>query len=95
MFTIIAKDWYKRRTPSENKVSPVEVDIPDYQATHNHICNMAVSYSDGSSKVLIARVLFNEFTHQWTVDGMEVSVRVYDDNASYQKEPQSVHQATS
>lgn len=76
MFKIIEKDWYKRRTPAGKEISPVHVAIPDYQKTHNHICNMVVSYSDGSTKALIARVLFNEFNNQWSVDGMEVAVKV-------------------
>lgn len=76
MFKIIEKDWYKRRSASGKDISPVHVAIPDYKEIHNHICNMVVSYSDGSTKALIARVLFNEFNNQWVVDGMEVVVKV-------------------
>lgn len=76
MFQIIAKDWYKRRSPTGAEIKPVHVSIPDYKATHNHICNMIVTFSDRSTKTLIARVLFNELTNQWTVDGMEVAVTV-------------------
>ncbi|GAA5134426.1 hypothetical protein [Thalassotalea piscium] len=76
MFNIIEKEWYKRETSTGQYITPVHVVIPDYQQVHNHICNMVVSYSDGSTKSLIARVLFNEFNNQWTVDGMEVAVKV-------------------
>ncbi|WP_206484119.1 hypothetical protein [Thalassotalea sp. G2M2-11] len=57
---------------------PVKVDIPDYQAIHNHFCTMNVEFSDGSLKSLIARVIYNKLTKEWTVDGMEVAVRVED-----------------
>lgn len=77
---IIPKDWYKRRTLSGKEISPVHVAIPDYQEVHNHICNMIVSYNDHSSKTLISRVLYNSFTGNWTVDGMEVSVIVKESN---------------
>lgn len=76
-FEIIHKDWYKRRKPVKNLVEPISVEIPDYQATKNHMCKMKVVYSDRSEKQLIARVLFNEKTQQWTVDGMEVAVKVH------------------
>lgn len=75
-FEIIQKDWYKRRTITGKQVKPVHVAIPDYKPIHNHICNMIVSYDDDSLKTLIARVLYNELTNKWTVDGMEVSVTV-------------------
>ncbi|MDO6428869.1 hypothetical protein Q4489_17830 [Thalassotalea sp. 1_MG-2023] len=75
-FEIIEKDWYKRRTILGKDIKPVHVAIPDYQPVHNYICNMIVSYDDDSLKTLIARVLYNELTSKWTVDGMEVSVMV-------------------
>jgi len=91
MFQIIPKDWYKRRTVTGKQIKPVHVAIPDYQEVHNHICNMIVSYSDDSIKNLIARVLYNELTDKWTVDGMEVAVTVienYQENSddSYQEQ---------
>lgn len=76
MFKIIEKNWYKRRTLTGKEIKPVHVAIPDYQAVHNHICNMIVSYSDDSLKNLIARVIYNSLTDKWTVDGMEVAVTV-------------------
>lgn len=75
-FEIIEKEWYKRRTLTGKEIKPVHVAIPDYQPVHNYICNMIVSYSDDSLKTLISRVLYNELTGKWTVDGMEVSVTV-------------------
>lgn len=80
MFQIIAKDWYKRRMLSGKEIKPVHVAIPDYQQVHNHICNMIVSYNDDSIKTLIARVLYNELTEKWTVDGMEVAVTVIENH---------------
>lgn len=75
-FEIIQKEWYKRRTLTGKEITPVHVAIPDYQPVHNYICNMIVSYDDDSLKTLISRVLYNELTGKWTVDGMEVSVSV-------------------
>ncbi len=75
-FTIIKKDWYKRRQPIGRQAYPVSVSIADYQATHNHFCNMIVHYNDDSEKSLIARVIYNKLKEQWTVDGMEVAVIV-------------------
>lgn len=75
-FQIIAKDWYKRRRPDEGKVVPISVEIPDYQPIANHMCKMHVTFSDGTTKQLISRVIFNKLTQQWTVDGMEVAVKV-------------------
>lgn len=82
MFEIIPKEWYKRRTLTGKQVKPVHVAIPDYQAVHNHICNMIVSYSDDSLKTLIARVIYNDLTEKWTVDGMEVAVTVIENHQS-------------
>ncbi len=81
-FQIIPKDWYKRRTLTGQEIKPVHVAIPDYQAVHNHICNMIVSYSDESLKTLIARVLYNDLSQKWTVDGMEVAVHVIENTTS-------------
>ncbi|MEW6990948.1 hypothetical protein AADZ91_09700 [Colwelliaceae bacterium 6441] len=82
MFKIIPKDWYKRRNLIGKEIKPVHVAIPDYQEVHNHICNMIVSYNDDSLKTLIARVLYNDLTGKWTVDGMEVAVTVIENYQS-------------
>jgi hypothetical protein len=76
VFEIIEKDWYKRRPPNTTHDMPLSVTIHDYKEEHNHFCNMEVTYVSGAIKNLIARVLFNPQKSMWTVDGMEVSVRV-------------------
>ena len=78
-FVIIEKDWYKRRSPNTNLVIPIHVEIPDYQPLANHMCEMSVTYSDNSHKTLISRVLQNQITKAWTVDGMEVAVKVIEE----------------
>ena len=78
-FVIIEKDWYKRRSPNTSLATPIHVEIPDYQALANHMCQMKVTYSDHSHKTLISRVLQNQITKEWTVDGMEVAVKVVED----------------
>jgi|GEM_PF-1834149 len=37
---------------------------------------LGINYSDGSKKELIGRVIYNKLNDYWTVDGMEVAVRV-------------------
>lgn len=75
-YEIIEKDWYKRRAPDQKSKVPVHVDIPDFKMEANHMCKMFVTYDDNSQKALLARVIQNQITKQWTVDGMEVAVRV-------------------
>lgn len=75
-FEIIEKDWYKRRAPGIKAVIPISVEIPAYQETHNLMCDMVVTFNDGSKKTLLARVIQNKLTQVWTVDGMEVAVKV-------------------
>lgn len=75
-FHIIARDWYKRKISNKNPIYPVKVSIPDYQQTHQYICNMIVNYSDHSVKSLIGRVIYNELKQKWIVDGMSVAVAV-------------------
>lgn len=75
-YQIIEKDWYKRRKPDTSNALPLTVKIPNFVKLANHMCKMEVTFDDGSTKELIARVIQNRITKQWTVDGMEVAVRV-------------------
>lgn len=77
-FQIIVNGGGKNQFTANTKATlqPVNVAIPDYQQINNHICNMIVSYNDGSVKPLIARVLYNQLTEKWIVDGMAVVVNV-------------------
>ncbi|WP_286261080.1 hypothetical protein [Thalassotalea atypica] len=75
-FKIIEQDWYKRRVPTNKRNRPVSVSIPDYQQVPNHMCQMIVTYDDGFKKELLARVIQNQITKNWTVDAMEVAVQV-------------------
>lgn len=74
-FEIIPKNWAKRRKPIKTPQATC-VEIPDFELVANHFCNMHVTYDDGSQKVFFSRVIQNHITHQWTVDGMHVSVKV-------------------
>ena len=78
-FQIIAKDWYKRRKPTQDNPIAVSVEIPDYQQVANHLCAMDVMFDNGVRKTLIARVIYNKMKGYWTVDGMEVAVKVLED----------------
>jgi hypothetical protein len=75
---IIKKDWTKRRTATKALVEPLSADVIDFQLVHNHFCTLVVTYTDGSVKELLARVLYNSLQHTWAIDGMEVAVRVKD-----------------
>ena len=74
-FEIIPKSWSKRRklTPEPQAVA---VTIADFQLIEQHFCTMQVTYDDGSEHSYYSRVLRNAITGQWTVDGMQVAVRV-------------------
>ncbi|MGJ8679650.1 hypothetical protein [Paraglaciecola sp.] len=74
-FEIIPKSWSKRRKPSKDPV-PVFVEIPDLVLKQQYFCNMNVTYDDYSQRTFYSRVIFNQLTEQWTVDGMHVAVRV-------------------
>ena len=74
-FDIIPKDWAKRRKPAV-EAKPVSVTIPDFELISQHFCTMHVQYDDGSEKSFYSRVIYNQLTDQWTVDGMHVAVRV-------------------
>ena len=74
-FEIIPKSWSKRRRPVPEP-QPIKVDIPDFVLQEQHFCTMQVSYDDGSVKHYYSRVLRNAINGQWTVDGMQVAVKV-------------------
>ena len=52
------------------------ISLIDFIKQHNHFCKMQVSYGDGSEQTLTARVIFNAIKQQWTVDGMQVAIRL-------------------
>lgn len=76
VFDIIPMDWHKRRPASQPSRIPVKVDIPDFEFTHYHFCNMIVTYDDCTVTTIIGRVLYNDRQNSWAVDGMSVAVRV-------------------
>ena len=74
-FEIIPKSWNKRRKPTKQP-SVLSVTIPDFELKEQHFCNMHVRYEDNSEKTYFSRVIRNQLTGQWTVDGMHVAVKV-------------------
>ena len=74
-FEIIHKSWSKRRRPVKEP-QPVSAEIADFKLEEQHFCTMQVNYDDGSQQSFYSRVLRNPITQQWTVDGMQVAVRV-------------------
>lgn len=79
-YELIEKDWYKRRVPN-SKPSPkiINITIDNFEKTHNHMCKMHIEYDDGQTESLVARVIQNQVTKKWTVDGMKVAVRVIEE----------------
>lgn len=76
-YELIKKDWYKRRVPSKQAPATViNVEVPDYEKKHNHMCSMVVEYDNGHIESLVARVIQNQITKEWTVDGMKVAIRI-------------------
>lgn len=76
-YELIEKDWYKRRVPSKQTPAKIiNVDVPDYEQKHNHMCSMVVEYDNGNIESLVARVIQNQITKEWTVDGMKVAIRI-------------------
>lgn len=72
---IIEKSWYKRRRP-EKELKAVDVVLENYIQEHNHLCDMHVTYEDGSKATYIARVIYNDMRDEWIADGMHVAVRL-------------------
>ena len=75
-FELMQRDWYKRRKPNSDEVSIVDYEVIDFEKTHNHMCKIKITYSNGKEKVLIARVIFNQLTNVWTIDGMELALKL-------------------
>ena len=74
-FEVIPKSWAKRRSAVAEPV-PISIEIPDFELKEQHFCNMHVTFDDGNKQSFYSRVLCNHITKQWTVDGMQVAVKV-------------------
>ena len=74
-FEVIPKSWNKRRKPTKEP-AVLAVTIPDFELQEQHFCNMHVTFDDGNERVFYSRVIRNQQTGQWTVDGMHVAVKV-------------------
>ena len=73
------RDWYKRRTPTQER-KPTAVIISNFKKEQNFICEMSVTYDDGSTQELKARVLQNHVTKHWAVDGMHVAAKLIEED---------------
>ena len=74
-YQIIEKSWSKRRKLDKEKQIQ-HIHFIDFRKQHNHFCKMQIDYCDGSQQVLLSRVIFNEINQHWTVDGLQVAVRL-------------------
>ncbi|MCO7223460.1 hypothetical protein [Pleionea sp. CnH1-48] len=78
-FEVLPKDWFKRRKPVKSP-NIIKVEVDDFKKQPNHFCRIRVYYDDDSEKSLIGRVLYNSIKEHWTVDGMEVAVRLIENS---------------
>ncbi|TQV72245.1 hypothetical protein FLL45_18680 [Aliikangiella marina] len=78
-YEIIEKSWSKRRKLDE-QVEITDIEFKDFAKVHNHFCKMIVTYSDGKSERLVARVVYSDINQHWIVDGMSVAVRLKDED---------------
>lgn len=74
-YEIIQKSWSKRRKLDQQKQIN-NIKFIDFKREHNHFCEMFVQYADGSEDTLISRVIFNQIKQHWTIDGMQVAVKL-------------------
>ena len=74
-YTIIEKSWSKRRK-LDHSPTITNIEFIDFEKQHNHICKMRVFYEDQSVQTLISRVIYNPIKDHWSVDGMQVAVRL-------------------
>ncbi|MBO9488896.1 hypothetical protein J7384_00810 [Endozoicomonas sp. G2_1] len=70
-YNIRKMDWAKRR-PSDEKPTIIDVEVENLKPEHNHFCQMIVTYQNGDQQTLFSRVLYNEKTGKWSLDGMHV-----------------------
>lgn len=77
-FEIRKASWFKRRAPT-TELQAVSVLIPEFLFRHGHFCDMFVTYEDGSKQSYNSRVLQNQITKKWCVDGMHVIVDVVEE----------------
>ena len=75
-FELMERDWYKRRKPNDGAPSIVDFEVIAFEKTHNHLCEIKARFNDGQEKILISRVIYNQLTRSWTVDGMELAVKL-------------------
>jgi len=75
-FTLVQKDWFKRRSGDKKFKHPINVEVIDFKKVDQHFCTLVAHYSDGSKREFIARVLQNHITKSWVVDAMEIAVRL-------------------
>ncbi len=76
-FIEMPQDWHKRRIPTEKKPTLINYEVIDFEKINNHACKMNVTFSDGSSDTLNARVHCNRIygidvdpNERWTVQGI-------------------------
>ena len=78
-FTLRNNVWTMRRHQTFHEASApkaVSASVPDFKQEHYFMCDMFVTYDDGSVKKFKSRVLQNRITQNWVVDGMHHMVDV-------------------
>lgn len=69
LFQIQQLNWHKRRAATKQP-EPVAVEIPDFQKTVNHMCQVQVQFDDGTTAILTGRIGQNPISGTWTVSAI-------------------------
>lgn len=63
-------NWSKRR-PTDAPKDIVDIELVDFEKTHNHFCTMKIKYKDSDEYIeLKSRVLHNRIKDTWVVNGI-------------------------
>lgn len=68
-FRIRQLSWFKRRSPTKEP-EPVAVNIPDFEKTENHMCDVFTTFDDGVERKLMGRVTHNSIRDTWSVNAI-------------------------
>lgn len=71
-FEILPQSWYKRRKPTDTPPQITAFEVIDFVKQDNHRCQISVSYDNGETLLLAARVYVNR-THEIQSDGTLIS----------------------
>ncbi len=78
-YEIIKKSWSKRRKPDQ-VIEIKSIELDNFVKQHNSFCQMRVIFDNEVKQSFSSRVIYNELTKRWIVDGMHVAIRLIENN---------------